>query len=333
MEEAETKIKVQDRVINYLRGVVDNLEKDNMKLQEKVEYCDCRKYNKSMHEVVQAATKHKEKIFELDKLLITKKAVLKACRENMDELSNENDVLKQEIKSKEHKVSIVQTKHKHFDEEKEASNSDLITLKNEIEVSHSVMTSQRGSIHKLEEKNMLLDEKIVVLENEIGLMIESTNEKMEVIKRELEMKNLKFHEVVDKNKSQELKIDEQEQTIESLQEEKIISLKKNKDLEDEIEIFVKIKENNENLDLLKSSSSSLEDELNFENKKNKMARVQNEKDKLTEKMAHLSANNEESLELLKSKIKGLKWEIKLLIVGLENGVVGCFVDLTIDICL
>ena len=33
---------------------------------------------------------------------------------------------------------------------------------------------------------------------------------------------------------------------------------------------------------------------------------QNKKDKLTEKMAHLSANNEESLELLKSKIKELE---------------------------
>ena len=308
MEGAEAKLAVQDRVINYLRSVVDNLEKENQKLQAKVEVCDCRKYNKSMHEVVQAASKHKEKVYELDKLLMTKKAVLKACRENMDELSNETEVLKEDINSKDHEIAALNKKNKEFEKEKENLNNDVVNLKHEVEVSKSIITNQMDSTKEFVVKNSILEGKIDLLENEISRMATNYEDEMKVIRREEEMHRVKLNEVVDENKSQTLKIVQLEQNNESLECEKIVCLRQIKDLEDEIATNIQEKDESkeENEDLTKSSSSSIAEELDFANKKVKKEKIHIEKKKMLERLALLAASNEEDFKTLKANIKKLE---------------------------
>ena len=99
----EGEIKIQENLINHLRILVNSLEKDKSKLVEKIEELD----NKSIAEVVKAPEK---KVLELDKLLKTKKSVIRSLRENIDEYIDETIKLKKENKDKDLAIFKAQVK-------------------------------------------------------------------------------------------------------------------------------------------------------------------------------------------------------------------------------
>jgi chromosome segregation ATPase len=205
-------------------------------------------------------------ILELDKLVNTKKIVIKSLRENVDECLDDNNKLKVETKNKDAEIKDMSKKNSIIIRENQSLMSDVVTLKEEVCQASSMIENQTEKILNMEMKNSDLKSKVVQIQREADESQFIYKEKLKALEKELQISEDKFGDIKTENSA----LNNLAESMKAIDEEKFAFDQKNKDLEDEL-----LNRNKELLDLkaiiekqmecsvLKSSSSSIADELDI----------------------------------------------------------------------
>ena len=294
LKQYEENRRLQGEMIKQLNQIVDNLKKEKCNLAEDLKEKDkiiyelkkkaesgcinsCDKYSKSIDEIYQAGTKHRDKLIALKEVADKQKETISILREEKIEfldkveqleedvetgfrivtnLQTEKDNLKQELK--EHKQQMNEKEETIKDSEKEMTGckKKLNFLKTKLETSlKEYQRSERNNVVKIEE-----------LEKDLSSRMEKI--------QELEKDLADFKDRSSREEPRDV-LAEKTASVIALQEENNALAKKNKDLEDEIIVKIKeidtIKESIDKNDIekpLQSSASSLADELDLAQKLN-----------------------------------------------------------------
>ena len=306
--------------------------------------CDCKIYNKSMADVVEACAKHRDKILAMDKVLNTKNVVLAACHDEIAELTTESYNLKFKVECKDLEINAMKETYKGLQEEIDSfklENQNLrIEMKDQrkneiqekIEIGHlkSEIVEKDNKLdvlkHELQEKCMEKNEmkkelaaKVATKENEkdviIALKGELSREKLRIIKLEEEVKakDCEVKDLMDENNTYNEKNRELEGIVDR-QNEKDILKSSSGSLEDEITTAESNIKLNELEQALKFTESKLNEVLKhnslMEVKILKFEKSKDEKLGRIKQLEELSDKREEQFEKLKLSVKNLKPENK-----------------------
>jgi hypothetical protein len=154
------------RQTDFAKEAIEEKEQLYIRLEEKevevadleMKKCDkgCQKYNKSIDEIVEAATKHKEKLEALKEIASSQKENIFCLRSHRNELFDKIDLLndehEKELKKRDETVAILQKQNCHLNmtmsdhqeearvlslkieqfEESKSGQQELVSIENEL---------------------------------------------------------------------------------------------------------------------------------------------------------------------------------------------------------
>ena len=289
--------------------------------------CECHRHRQSYEEVVEAGNKHKE----------TLKATYAIAEEQKKKISNlraENNALLEQIENLEFEAETDAKIIFKIKTENESWKTEISNYENEVEVKEIKLQEMDKKLEDSYKKSQFLKSKLEVVMRDHQKLQESTRAEIETLHNELTAAttiksiNNKEKEIVDGKKN------EQDNIVDSLHK-KVESLSRHaKDLEDEIvtkddeikklsEIYEKKQES-----FLKSSSSSLSEELDQALLKNANLDLECKIEDLKSRIESFEKNKAEKKRLLikieelsksrDNELKNLKESIESRIKPKEN---------------
>ena len=195
MNDLKEKVRLQNDSISQYKITIRNLEKNKLNLREEIDRQDiliyelkkkvpeecsfgCKKYNKSVEEIVTAGKKHKEKLLALKEIADEQKEKIILLRNQKSQLEKQVDKVNDDLEMEKQFILTIQ----------KDSRQKINTLKNELKASEEAKkvleTEKAENIDKYEsfiKKND--DLRRVVEKNECDLKM--NEEKMEEDSKQL----------------------------------------------------------------------------------------------------------------------------------------------------
>ena len=312
MMEKFNKEKVQENLIMHLKKLNVGLEKEKISLVEEIE---------NLLKTNSFDGKLKVRVLELENLLSVKRNVLKARVEEIFELSCEMDTLKKENGEKFSQINLLEKEMLEIKEGNEKLAKEASELKDAVGEKQAVLENRNSKIKELEAAASDIQSTV----DHANFKLIDMEEKMK-IQKEIHKKDLETcsKEAATNDNAFKTEFENLLETVNVLTAEKNELEQKCKDFEDE-NIFMKIKceefaAKSDKSDVLKSSSSSLQEELAYVDLETKIKQMefqieQNKKSEkrrkvLMDKMVKLSDDNIKQLDELNGKIQKAKtWKI------------------------
>jgi predicted RNase H-like nuclease (RuvC/YqgF family) len=210
------------RQTDFAKEAIEEKEHLSIRLEDKeleiadlkMKKCDkgCQKYNKSIDEIVEAATKHKEKLEALKEIASSQKENIFCLRNHRNELFDKIDLLKDEHKNElkkiDKKVAILQEENSNLNMTVSDNQEEIRVLSLKIE---QLEASQSGK------------EKLVSIEDEL----KQANDDLEKEALVEEMKILKDQvKALEKNKSKRILLLKQLEDLSRMRNNELENLKK-----------------------------------------------------------------------------------------------------------
>ena len=305
------------KIENELIGKVKETENEIAKLKNASEQCTCFKYSKSMDEVIRYGQKHKEAVIELKNISETQKEKISILREEKVSLLDQVETLEFEVETD----KVIIGRHKDKIENLETEIQELQNMVDKKDLDCTEHTNEKEIV--LKEKGIWKDkyEKNLM---EYQLVKEASTNKIECLEQKLEISKCEVIALKEDLAYHAEKTNDETKELESNDPDFFAYMgTKQQDLQDELttkdEEILRLKglvdKNSLDKDL-KSSSSSLQEELEYANMKalvdeqgiqiKQFERNGNARNVWLNKMTEMSVVTGKELEILKTKIQKLE---------------------------
>ena len=297
------------RVEQDLIGQARKKDKEIFDLKAKLEECTCFRYTKSMDEVIKYGQKHKAAVIELKQVAENLKEKNATLRGEKSSLQTKVDYL--EFEAQTDCEIILNHKDKIEFLETEKRKVETSGIEKDSEIAEKVL-----KIDELSKLNHLFREKLGQSLKESKLQQEAHSENIQFLEDELETahKALATVKLDVQKKPDEVALDavqvDESAPLVNAADSLSMTIKDLKDeiihKSEEIKWLKEIGEKKDSQEVLKSSSSSLAEELKFVYEEDIKEKIQIEKNNMLEKIALLATSNEKDFKILKANIKKLE---------------------------